>query len=91
MYISTYVLLKSLVEAVEKFCSSSSCSLCNDSIIVVVAVVATATIVVVVVVGGVVTGEMVVDGGVLEGIYSGLHCFSPDSTAQYFIHKRLRY
>ena len=55
-----------------------------------VAVVATAAmVVVVVVVGGVVTGEMV--DGVLEGIYSGLHCFSPESTAQYFIHKRLRY
>ena len=40
--------------------------------------------------GGGVKGEMV-GGAVLEGIYSGLHCFSPDSTAQYFIHKRLRY
>ena len=28
---------------------------------------------------------------VLKGIYSGLHCFSPDNTAQYFIHIKLRY
>ena len=42
------------------------------------------------IVGGGVKGEMVGGAG-LEGIYSGLHCFSPDSTAQYFIHKRLRY
>ena len=41
--------------------------------------------------GGGVKGEMVGSAVLLEGIYSGLHCFSPDSTAQYFIHKRLRY
>ena len=41
--------------------------------------------------GGGVKGEMVGGSAVLEGIYSGLHCFSPESTAQYFIHKRLRY
>ena len=27
----------------------------------------------------------------LKGIYSGLHGFSPDNTAQYFIHIKLRY
>ena len=43
------------------------------------------------IVGGGVKGEMVGGSAVLEGIYSGLHCFSPESTAQYFIHKRLRY
>ena len=55
--------------------SSKCCGDCNGSAIVSV--------------GGV-KWEMV-GGAVLEGIYSGLHCFSPESTAQYFMHKRLMY
>lgn len=40
---------------------------------------------------GVVVVVVVVVVGMLEGMYSGLHCFKPVSTAQYFMHKRLRY
>ena len=34
---------------------------------------------------------VVVEGVVLAGIYSGLQCRRPETTAQYFIHNKLRY
>ena len=45
----------------------------------------------VVVVATVVVVEVKVVVEVLEGIYSGLQCLRPETTAQYFIHNKLKY
>ena len=49
-----------------------------------IAVVVVAAVVVVVEV------KVVVEEVVLEGIYSGLQCLRPETTAQYFIHNKLK-